>query len=288
MLAENYSFRFRRVIMKRNSRLWIARHELGKKVSILYFFLCCFALTTFLGCGAISVIRAPFEMTGFVKDMTAQLKEREAFLMEASEKPLAESQEKLLTQLLQSQDGLDMVLSSQAYLTYLEAQVGTVHKDYPTYLAAVPTTEQKSVTTFTFKEILPPEATDEQIQICTNFYFQFRELIVKEPDITSDSNRMSKFIEIHLVEPLMETYSSEIPSSEMIKVIKISSVPGAMAVGDRDVFHKIWFEQLEVYGSREGLLRCAILTPDEFALMRSFFKDTAALEKWIKRPPEQK
>ena len=69
--------------------------------------------------------------------------------------------------------------------------------------------------------------------------------------------------------------------------MKISAVPGAMAIKDTDVFRKIWLEYLEVYGSREGLLRCAISTPDEFALVRSFFQD-AALEKWIRLPPEQK
>ena len=286
MLAENYSFRFRRFIMKQNNRLWIANPKLVKKVSILYLLLCCFALTTFFGCGAISAIKAPFEMTGFVKGMTAQLKEREAFLMKAAEKPLTESQEKLLTQLLQSQDGLDMVLSSQAYLTYLEAQVGTVHKDYPTYLAAVPTTEQKSTTTFALKEILPPEATDEQIQICTDFYFQFRELIVNEPHITDDSEEMEAFIKVHLVDPLMDTYSSKMSTSDAIGAMKMAAVPSGMAPLDTSAFRKVWFKQLEVYGSREGLLRCAISTPDEFALIRSFFEDAAALERWIRLPPK--
>ena len=47
------------------------------------------------------------------------------------------------------------------------------------------------------------------------------------------------------------------------------------------VFQNAFRERLEEYGSREGLLRCAIGFPDEFALMRSFFEDTIALEKWI-------
>ena len=268
MLARKYSFRFWRVVVKRNNRLLMAKHKLGKKGSILCLLLCCFALTTFLGCSAIKV---PFEMTGFLKGMTAQLKEREAFLMESAEKPLTKYQEELLTQLLQSQDGLDMVLSRQAYLTYLEAQVGAAHKDYLMYLAAVPTTEQQSAVTFALKEIVPPEATTEQIQICTDFYFQFRELIVNEPHITADSEEMKPFIEEHLVRPLMDTYPSEPSVSEMTTVPQMGVVPVRMAITDRDVFHKIWLEQLEVYGSREGLLRCAILTPGEFAFTHSFF-----------------
>ena len=270
--------------MERDKRLSVAMSRLRKTVPILCLLLCCLLLTTFFGCA----IGATFEMVGFVKGMTTQLKEREAFLVELAEKPLTENQEKLLTELLPKKESLDTVLSSQAYLIYLEEQVGTVHKDYPTYLAAVPTTEQKSAATFALKEILPPEATDEQIQICTDFYFQFRELIVDEPHITADSEEMKPFIEEHLVRPLMDTYPSEPSVSEITTVMKMAVVPSPMAITDRDVFHKIWLEQLEVYGSREGLLRCAILTPGEFAFTRSLFQDIDAFERWIKRPPEEK
>ena len=58
-----------------------------------------------------------------------------------------------------------------------------------------------------------------------------------------------------------------------------------MADDDAEVFQNAFRERLEEYGSQEGLLRCAIGFPDEFALMRSFFEDTVALEKWILEPP---
>ena len=270
--------------MQRNNRLLIARHELRKAVHILFVLLWCCPLTAFFGCGVVSAIKAPFEMAGFMKDMMGQLKERETSLIESAEKPLTESQEERLTQLLEEKGGLDVVLSSQPYLVYLVEQVGAAHKDYPMYLAAVPTTEQKSITTFALKEILPPEATDEQIQICTDFYFQFRELIVNEPHITADSEEMQPFIEEHLIRPLMDTCPSEPSPSEITAVIQMSVVPARMALTDTDAYHKIWREQLEVYGPREGLLRCAILTPGEFAFTRSFFRNIDAFEKWIKRP----
>lgn len=263
-------------------------NDLPKAASILSLLLCCFALTAFLGCGAISAVKAPFEMAGFMKDMVAHLEEREAFLRESVEKPLTEDQEKLLTQILQEKGTLDVVLSSQAYLAYLEEQVGAIYKDYPTFFTEVPTPEQKSDTRFALKEILPPEATTEQIQISTDFYFKFCELIATEPGITSDSEEMEAFMEIHLAEPLMETYSSEMSTSDVIKLMKIAAVPSGMAPLDTEVFRKIWLENLEVYGSQEGLLRCAISNPDEFALMRSFFEDAAALEEWIRTPSEQK
>ena len=182
---------------------------------------------------------------------------------------------------------MDGVLSSQPYLTYLEEQVGVSHKDYPVYLAAVPTTQQKSETVVALKDLLPPEATDEQIQICMDFYFQFGELIVNEPHIASDSEEMEAFIKVHLVDPLMDTYSSKMSTSDAIEVMKLAAVPSGMAPLDTDVLRKVWRENLVAYGSQEGLLRCAISTPDEFALIRSFFQDAAALEKWIRLPPKQ-
>lgn len=273
--------------MKRNNWLLIANHKLRKQVPIFCLCLYCLSLTILFGCGAISAVKAPFEMAGFMKDMVGQLKERETSLIESAEKPLTESQEKLLTQLLEEKEGLDAVLSSQPYLTYLEEQIGAIHKDYPTYLAAVPTTEQKSTILFTFKELLPPETTDEQLQICMDFYFQFSELIVNEPDVPYESEEMEPFFEKHLANPLMETYSSKMSTSDAIAVMKMAAVPSGMAPLDTNVFRKVWVKQLETYGSREGLLRCAVSTPDEFALMRSFFQSAAALEEWIRLPPKQ-
>ena len=84
----------------------------------------------------------------------------------------------------------------------------------------------------------------------------------------------------------MDTYPSEMSVSKVTTVIQMATVPSPMALTDGDAYRKIWLENLEVYGSREGLLRCAISTPDEFALVRSFFQDAAALERWIRLPPE--
>ena len=273
--------------MKWDNWLSVTKHRFPKASSTFCFLVCCLALTTFFSC-AISAIKGTAEMVGFVKGMTAQLEEREIYLRESAKKPLTENQAELLTQLLQEEKSLDMVLSSERYLTYLEKQVGTTYSDYLAYLDTLPTTEQKSATRFALTEILPSVATTGQIQLCTNFYFKFRKKIANEPDITSDSKKMEEFMRIHLVEPLMDMYSSEISSSEMIEIMKISSVPGAMAVKDTDVFLEIWLGHLEKYGSREGMLRCAISTPDEFALMRSFFPDVVALEKWIMNPIHKK
>ena len=54
-----------------------------------------------------------------------------------------------------------------------------------------------------------------------------------------------------------------------------------MAADEAEVFQNAFRERLEKYGSQEGLLRCAIGFPDDFALICSFFEDTDTLEKWI-------
>ena len=265
--------------MQRNNRLIPTLHRTLRKSLFLLFPV----LAVFSGCA----VKHTFEMAGFIKGLAAQFEEREAFLIESAEKPLTETQEELLGQLFQRQDGLDVVLSTQPYLMYVEEQSGAAYEDYPMYLASVPTPQQKSTTLFALKESLPEEATDEQAQICLDFYFEFHELIVKEPGITSDSEEMEAFMKVHLIDPLMDTYSSKMATSDAIEVMKLAAVPSGMAQLDTDVFRKIWLKQLEVYGSREGLLRCAISTPNEFALIRSFFEDTAALEKWIRHRPKQ-
>ena len=55
---------------------------------------------------------------------------------------------------------------------------------------------------------------------------------------------------------------------------------------DNNVFKDAWRERLETRGTQEGLLRCAIAAPGEFALMRSFFEDMAAFQEWILTRPE--
>lgn len=65
--------------MKRRNWLLIAKHKLRKEIPTLCVFLCCLPLTTLFGCGAISVVKAPFPeefalMRSFFQD-TAALEE---------------------------------------------------------------------------------------------------------------------------------------------------------------------------------------------------------------------
>lgn len=269
--------------MERDNRSIATRYRGLKKNFFSCIFLLLPILSVFSGCALGSGARTVM----FIKNMTSQLEERKQFLIESAEMPFTENQEKLLNQLLQEEESLDMVLSSQLYLVYIAEQVGVAYMDYSSYLAAAPTAEHRLKTLSEVKEIYPVEATDEQIRICTDFYFKFRKQIVDEPDITTDTKKMEAFMEEHLVGLLIGVDSSETSLSEALQIAQVAAVPGAMAITDTDAFRSIWLKYLKTYGPREGLLRCAISTPDEFALMRSFFQDTAALEKWIMTPAKK-
>ena len=55
---------------------------------------------------------------------------------------------------------------------------------------------------------------------------------------------------------------------------------------DNTIFQEVWRDRLETHGEQEGLLRCAVASPGEFTLMRSFFADMKAFQTWILTRPE--
>ena len=215
---------------------------------------------------------------------------------------------------------LDQVLSSEPYLGYLKTEYGQAYKDFVAYVATMPTLNQKTATRSALKSVLspitdlsmlPPATKAEQLQICVDSYFRAREwLLTKEgtPPIIMEINDMEKFQKIHefdtfhntyFIPPMVEMYRDTLLSIDkswtdsqiwglyrsQLDMREISTTVYLMADDDTAVFHNAFRERLKKYGSREGLLRCAIGFPNEFALMRSFFEDTVALEKWILEPP---
>ena len=216
-----------------------------------------------------------------VEGTMEQHKKRKKALEELVRKPLTETQEKLLHQLHQQTGTLDEILSSAPYLAYLKTEIGKKYKDFSAYVAAMPTPKQKTAVLFSFKKVLPPKTKAEALSICTDYYFKLRLLLVKEPDILDE---MSTLIEKQLMEPLMATYPSAEIFSRLSELMQMATVTTLSAQMHTEVFHDVWQEHLEKYGSSEGLLRSAITTPAEFALVRSFFENTAAFEKWIQEP----
>lgn len=226
------------------------------------------------------------DMLNDVKDAMVQHKKRKKALEELVRKPLTETQEKLLRQLLQHTGTLDEILSSAPYLAYLKTEIGKEYKDFPTYVEAMPTPKQKTEVLFSLKKMLPRKTKAEALSICTDYYFKLRSLLVKESDILTEMNTLIQFQTKHLMEPLMAVYPATELFSHMSELTQMATVTNLSGQMHTEVFHDVWQEHLKKYGSSEGLLRSAITTPAEFALVRSFFEDTTAFEKWIQPPSE--
>ena len=221
-----------------------------------------------------------------VEDTMVQHEKRKKALAELVRKPLTETQEKLLRQLLQHTGTLDEILSSTPYLAHLKTELGKEYKDFPTYVAAMPTPKQKTEMLFSLKKMLPPKIKAEALSISTDYYFKFRSLSVKEPDIFTEMNTLIQFQAKHLMQPLMAIYPATEYLAHMSELTQIATVTNLEGLMHTEVFHDVWREHLKKHGSSEGLLRSAITTPAEFALVRSFFEDTAAFEKWMQTPLE--
>ena len=218
------------------------------------------------------------------EDAFAQHEKYKKALKALVSKPLTDAQQELLRQLLPHTGTLDETLSSASYLTYLKTEVGKEYKDFPAYVAAMPTPKQKTAMLFSFKEALPPKTKAEVLSICTDYYFKLRAMSVENPNLFDEMGSLIAFQTKHLMEPLMAIYPAAELVSQMSEITQMATLTNLRGQTHTEVFHDAWHKHLEKYGSSEGLLRCAIATPAEFALTLSFFKDTAAFEKWIQAP----
>ena len=198
--------------------------------------------------------------------------------------------QKLLTELLAKEGTLDEVLSSEPYLTYLKGRVGKTYEDYRTYFTAMPTSRFKTKSLFAFKDPLPPKQTTEELQAWIRYYFEIRKFYAI-PDILNDKTRYmahlnKPYLELSmaLVKPPTTKSEEKRARSKLDEVLRIRRFPHTLARVETRVYHDAWRKQLKMHGSQKGLLRCAIATPDDFALTRSFFESAEVLEKWILEP----
>ena len=220
-----------------------------------------------------------------------QAEHRRALKASASE-PLTEDQETLLSQLLetagetdtsQSPNNLESLLSSEPYLTYVNTQEGQDYENFLTYVDAMPTESMRTIALSRIKVTLGSDKDDEELQIWLNHYFIVREWGTTVQDPLDNMKELNKLQQTHLIEPLMENDSEISGLSTQIVQIGMSSI---FMTEDNNVFQEVWRERLETYGEQEGLLRCAVASPSEFALIHSFFGDMAAFQEWILTRPE--
>lgn len=242
--------------------------------------------------GVVFVVPWFTKMFDEMEQITEQHAQHIHALEEAAREPLTEPQEELLFQLLGITDGMDTfqgpndldgVLSSEPYLAYLKEREGEDYKDYAAYIAAMPTPTMKTAARSRVQTTLGADKGDAELGIWTNYYFKLREWGTTVEDPLSNADELQELQEQHLIEPLME---SDLEISGMhTKIVQIG-MSSIFMIEDNNVFKEAWRERLEADGEREGLLRCAIASPGEFGLMRSFFADMNAFQEWILRIPE--
>ncbi len=213
--------------------------------------------------------------------------------LEASARePLTVEKEKLLSQLLagieetdpfQNSNDLEGVLSSEPYMAYISGLEGEDYEDFSAYVIAMPTASMKTIGLSRVKVILGSDKSDEELEIWTNYYFKVRAWGTTVQDPRENMGELHEVQEKSLIEPLVESNAEMAGIHTKIVQIGMSSM---FMAEDNNVFQDAWRERLEVYGEQEGLLRCAIASPSEFALMRSFFSDMVAFQEWILTLPE--
>ena len=222
----------------------------------------------------------------------AQQEQHRRELEASAREPLTEDQEILLSQLLeataetgtsQSPNDLEAVLSSEPYLTYLKTEEAQDYADFLAYVDAMPTDKMKTVAISRIKLMLGEDKTDEELIVWLNYYFIVREWGTTVQNPLDNIKELHELQQTHLIEPLMEN-GSEL-SGFSTALLQMSTSPTSITE-DNNVFQEVWRERLEKHGEQEGLLRCAVASPVEFALMRSFFADMAAFQAWIVTGPE--
>ena len=218
------------------------------------------------------------------------VRQRHALRMSARE-PLTDEQKNLLSQLLEitqtpdagPKNDFESILSSEPYLTYLKAQEGEDYEDFRAYVEAMPTENMKTIALSRIKATLGTDKSDEELDVWTDYYFIVRAWGITVEDPRDNLKELNQLHQTHLIEPLMNSGSDISDLHTQIVQIGMSSI---FMTEENNVFKEAWRERLERYGEREGLLRCAIAVPSEFALIRSFFPDLATFHEWIVTRPE--
>ncbi len=203
---------------------------------------------------------------------------------------LTAEQENLLTQLLEysgestevdNSPDFEFTLSSEHYLSYLKARDGQDYADYHAYIAAMPTDHHRTAVRTKLNQFLDVEVDEKELMIWVNSYYIIREWSKTGKTQQKNGKEFRGLLDKHLIDPLVKLNSgSKGFSTHFVKMGLVST----FMIDDNAIFHEAWQKRIQVYGTQEGYLRCAIATPDEFALMRSYFPDADTFKKWLYEP----
>lgn len=183
----------------------------------------------------------------------------------------------------QKPDELESMLSTEPYVTYLNSQDGENYTDYNMFINMMPTQNHRSVVLSRLSQFLETEVGEVTQEIWLDYYYRLREWGKDGKTQANSGKEFNDILQRHLVEPLMEDSSDTGGFSSMI--IKMGIVSAVM-VEDNEVFHRAWKSRIQMHGLQEGYLMSAIATPEEFALMRSFFENADVFVNWLTEPFE--
>ncbi|RKU30286.1 hypothetical protein C6497_04825 [Candidatus Poribacteria bacterium] len=202
--------------------------------------------------------------------------------------PLTEEQDILLAQIeenpsTQESNSLDVILSTEEYLTYINNKYNSEYTDYLSYIHSMPDTNHRMVLLERLNTILDTEVREDEENIWVDFYYTIRNWSKSGKNQLNSRKEFQDLLTKELVDPLMK-YTK---SGFSVKTVQMGMI-SAMMIDDTEIFHKAWQSRMRTFGEHKGILYAAIATPDEFALMRSFFEDDVSFRQWIVDPFEIK
>lgn len=250
-----------------------------------------------LGLGVLLLVGGIVVIVPFIKNMYSEMGEiidkqaeyrRE--LRQYAYQPLNEEQDTLLSQLLasieqnpstQESDSLDIILSKEEYITYINNLYNTNHTGYLSYINSMPDTNHRMALRNRLTMFLDTEISDDERNIWGDFYYTMRDWSKAGKNQLNNRKEFQDLLTKELVDPLMK----QTKTGFSVKTVQMGMI-SAMMIDDTELFHRAWQSRLRTSGEQIGILYSAIATPDEFALMRSFFDDDVTFRKWIVEPFE--
>lgn len=225
-----------------------------------------------------------------IGELSKQRGEYQRSIIQYANQSILVEQEKLLTLLLEETStiseeftpkSLEVILSSESYLAYLKTQDEMDYVDYPTYVSAMPTQKYESVVLSRLQVFLGPEVGTKKQEIWVDYYLTLRDWSKTGKNENKNSKEFQEILQTEMVTPLMNQDPN--PAGFTSQILKMG-IGSEFIIDDTKVFHRAWSARVNNYGKTEGLLRCAISTPGEFAVMASFFGDMESFVSWIINP----
>lgn len=250
-----------------------------------------------LGLGVLLLVGGIVVIVPFIKNMYTEMGEiidkqaeyrRE--LRQYAYQPLTVEQDTLHSQLLntigenpstQESDNLDVILSKEEYITYINKRFNSNHTDYLSYIHSMPDTNHRRILLERLLKVLDTEISDDERNIWVDFYYTMRDWSKAGKNQLNNRKEFQDLLTKELVDPLMK----QTKTGFSVKTVQMGMI-SAMMIDDTGLFHNAWQSRIRTYGEQEGILYSAIATPDEFALMRSFFEDDVSFRRWIVEPFE--